>query len=85
MTNLFRCLQCNGGGGQILHFLWKGKIRKGWRRQRRDPGAACRQQELCDRWEVQHETVLVGEQGVTAEVTHNSGLDVEISKSSTSL
>ena len=28
----------NGGGGQILHFLWKGEIRKGWRNQRQDLG-----------------------------------------------
>lgn len=30
----------NGGGGQILHFLWKGEIRKGWRNQRKDLGIA---------------------------------------------
>lgn len=28
----------NGGGGQILNFLWKGEIRKGWRNQRQDFG-----------------------------------------------
>lgn len=30
----------NSGGGQILNFLWKGEIRKGWRNQRQDLGIA---------------------------------------------